>query len=151
MDTDENSNDIFRMRVWLNELETLVGRFQKVMVAAERLSASPDHLIDRAEGLYKFRRRRESVFAEFGAGDLFGEPVWDMLLDLYLSKYRGKRVSVSSLCIASGVPTTTALRWINIMIDNGIAIRVNDCTDKRRVFVELSSQAENALASLLDH
>src|SRR3546814_1843272 len=41
------------------------------------------------------------------------DPAWDMLLDLYLAAERNTRpVSISSLCIASAVPATTALRWI---------------------------------------
>ena len=42
----------------------------------------------------------------------FADPVWDMLLDLYAAHHENRLVSVSSLCIASGVPATTALRWI---------------------------------------
>ena len=54
----------------------------------------------------KSRRMRNEVFGD----NLFGEPAWDMLLDLYASHLEQKRVSVSSLQIASAVPGTTALR-----------------------------------------
>jgi len=55
------------------------------------------------------------------------------------------KVSVTSLCIASGVPDTTALRWISVMIDEGLFERVNDETDKRRVFIELTAKANRAV------
>ncbi|MEZ5655102.1 MAG: hypothetical protein R3E04_04340 [Sphingobium sp.] len=59
----------------------------------------------------RIRRRRDAIFSdELGASSIFGEAAWDMLLDLFVSRSENKRVSVSSLCIASGVPATTALR-----------------------------------------
>ena len=44
-----------------------------------------------------------------------------MLLDLTAARAEHTRVSVTSLCIASGVPPTTALRWIGQMSDAGDA------------------------------
>src|SRR3546814_5777917 len=52
--------------------------------------------------------------ARFFDPALFGDPAWDMLLDLTAARAEHNRVSVTSLCIASGVPLTTALRWIEI-------------------------------------
>jgi DNA-binding MarR family transcriptional regulator len=83
----------------------------------------------------KSRRLREDVFGE----NLFGEPAWDMLLDLYASHLEQKRVSVSSLQIASAVPGTTALRWMTRLESKGLILRHADPFDARRVFVELSA------------
>jgi DNA-binding MarR family transcriptional regulator len=84
----------------------------------------------------KSRRLREDVLGE----NLFGEPAWDMLLDLYASHLEQKRVSVSSLQIASAVPGTTALRWMTRLESKGLIIRHADPFDARRVFVELSPE-----------
>jgi DNA-binding MarR family transcriptional regulator len=84
----------------------------------------------------KSRRLREDVF---GDENLFGEPAWDMLLDLYASHLEQKRVSVSSLQIASAVPGTTALRWMTRLESKGLIMRHADPFDARRVFVELSA------------
>lgn len=89
------------------------------------------------------RRLREKFFS----ADLFADPVWDMLLDLFHAQLSGFRVSVSSLCIAAAVPATTALRWLKIMTDKGLVIRHADPFDGRRMFVELSPQASLALQS----
>ena len=40
--------------------------------------------------------------------ELFGDPAWDMLLDLTAAHGEGAQVSVTSLCIAASVPATTA-------------------------------------------
>lgn len=77
---------------------------------------------------------------------LFGDPVWDMLLDLTAAHGEGARVSVSSLCIAAAVPATTALRWLTQMVQSGIFVRVPDPYDKRRAFIALSDTALRAMA-----
>ncbi len=64
--------------------------------------------------------RQRQLRARFFDGDLFADPAWDMLLDLTAARAEHVRVSVTSLCIASGVPPTTALRWIGQMIDGGL-------------------------------
>lgn len=89
---------------------------------------------------------RRQARARFFDGDLFADPAWDMLLDLTAARAEHKRVSVTSLCIASGVPPTTALRWIAQMTDAGLLVRVEDETDRRRAFIALSDKAADAMA-----
>jgi DNA-binding MarR family transcriptional regulator len=78
--------------------------------------------------------------------ELFGDPAWDMLLDLAAAHGERAQVSVTSLCIAAGVPATTALRWLSQMVESGIFIRVPDPADKRRAFIALSDKAIGAMA-----
>ncbi|MET0363652.1 MAG: MarR family transcriptional regulator [Sphingobium sp.] len=78
-------------------------------------------------------------------GELFADPAWDMMLDLLGARIDRKRVSVSSLCIASAVPPTTALRWISQLTERGIFERHNDPDDARRVFITLSDEAHDNL------
>lgn len=78
---------------------------------------------------------------------LFGEPAWDMLLDLTAARGEGARVSVTSLCIAAAVPATTALRWLTQMVESGIFQRVPDPADRRRAFIALSDNAIAAMAA----
>ncbi len=78
--------------------------------------------------------------------ELFGDPAWDMLLDLTAAHGEGARVSVTSLCIAAGVPATTALRWLTQMVESGIFVRVPDPADKRRAFIALSDKAVAAMS-----
>lgn len=91
--------------------------------------------------IIKARRQR----ARYLANDLFAEPAWDMLLELLQAELYGRRISVSSLCIASGVPATTALRWISKMSEQGFLVREADPKDARRAFVELAPDISKAL------
>ena len=77
---------------------------------------------------------------------LFGDPAWDMLLDLTAAQGEGVQVSVTSLCIAAGVPATTALRWLTQMVESGIFVRLPDPADKRRAFIAMSDSALAAMA-----
>ena len=90
--------------------------------------------------------RQRQLRARFFDGDLFGDPAWDMLLDLTAARVEHTRVSVTSLCIASGVPPTTALRWIGQMTEAGLFQRVEDDADRRRAFVALTDKAAEAMA-----
>jgi hypothetical protein len=90
--------------------------------------------------------RQRQLRARFFDGELFADPAWDMLLDLTAARAEHTRVSVTSLCIASGVPPTTALRWIGQMIDAGLFARVEDEADRRRAFITLTDRAADAMA-----
>lgn len=78
--------------------------------------------------------------------DLFADPAWDILLDLAAAAAEHKRISITSACTASGVPPTTALRWIKELIDAGLVERIEDVTDRRRAFVALTDRGALAVA-----
>ncbi|MFN5630531.1 MAG: winged helix DNA-binding protein [Sphingomonadales bacterium] len=91
--------------------------------------------------LIRQRRKRASLFG----ADLFSDPAWDMLLDLAAARLENERVSVSSLCLASGAPQTTALRWIAMLQDAGLVARRADPLDGRRAYIELTEKAITAM------
>ncbi|WP_327078633.1 winged helix DNA-binding protein [Altererythrobacter xiamenensis] len=84
--------------------------------------------------------------SKFFDAELFADPAWDMLLDLTAAHGEGVRVSVTSLCIASGVPPTTALRWVRQMTENGLFERIDDPSDKRRAFISLSAKSRDPMS-----
>ena len=91
--------------------------------------------------LIRARRMRAAFFPS----ELFADPAWDMLLDLFAAELESRRVSVSSLCIAAAVPGTTALRWIGSMVEAGLFERYADPRDRRRAFISLSTAARDGL------
>ncbi|AQA00225.1 hypothetical protein BWQ93_18490 [Sphingopyxis sp. QXT-31] len=91
----------------------------------------------RAKAVRRMLRQRRMREQHFPA-DLFADPAWDMLLDLYAAQLERHPVSVSSLCIAAAVPATTALRWIKTMTDAGLCLRKADPLDGRRIFIGLA-------------
>ena len=102
-----------------------------------------DAAVDPGEIRRVIRARR--LRGQFFDVRLLEDPGWDMLLDLFAAELEQAQVSVSSLCIASGVAPTTALRWISRMVDAGLLVRNADAGDRRRAFMGLSGQASGAM------
>ncbi len=117
--------------------------FEPLAAIAVAEPATVDPSARAIRNMLKLRRRRESYFDK----NLFADPAWDILLDLFAAQIEGKKVSVSSLCIAASVPPTTGLRWISAMTEDGLLLREHDPEDARRVFIRLSSMAEDSLRS----
>ena len=87
--------------------------------------------------IIRARRMRDEYFGK----DLFADPAWDMVLDLFAAKLENRNVSVSSLCIAAAVPATTALRWIGNLHEAGLFERHADPQDRRRAYIALTDRA----------
>lgn len=80
------------------------------------------------------RAQRRKIFDS----ELFADPAWDMLLELYALECEGRRISVSKLSLAAGVPCTTTLRWLDKLESESLVVRVADPLDGRRMWVGLS-------------
>ena len=93
-------------------------------------------------------RKARDLRKQFLDPELFGEPAWDILLDLYSANLAQKRVPVGAVCIASGVPPTTAIRWLRAMETKGLIRRRPDPTHGRRIFVELCPEVTAAMDAL---
>jgi DNA-binding MarR family transcriptional regulator len=93
--------------------------------------------------------RARRLRAQFFGQDMFADPAWDMLLDLYAASLEQRRVSVSSLCIAAAVPPTTALRWIGTLHDEGLFERQADPTDRRRAYIALSEKGVDGMCNYI--
>ena len=76
---------------------------------------------------------------------LFVDASWDILLELSICESQGKKMSVSSACIPSAVPPTTALRHIGKSVELQLVERIDDPDDARRVYVKMSPKAFSAL------
>lgn len=105
------------------------------------LSTSPQFV----RGVIATRARRR----EFFGPDLFADPAWDILLELYVLHCEQRRASISKLSIDAGIPATTALRWMEKLHKDGLIDRENDPFDGRRVWVELSAKGVEAMESFL--
>lgn len=104
-----------------------------------RVPEADFHTWVRSEYVRRGRRRR------YFPSITIGEPCWDMLLDLAAARLENKQISTSSACYGSGVPQSTALRWLKVMEDEGLVLRVPAADDKRKSFIEISETGLTAL------
>ena len=89
-------------------VEAALAKCLTSVLSEEHAPPSTAHVV---KACIKARSMREQIFGT----DIFRDPAWDMLLDLYVNRAEGRDTSVSSLCIAGGVPATTGLRYIAAM------------------------------------
>ena len=136
------------------QLQQLSDEVSRIAGTLARLSTDPSieappraaPLAETTEQRVKAVIRARRVRSRYFPDELFADPAWDMLLELFRAELAQQRTTISSLCIAAAVPATTALRWINTMIEKGLLSRRDDPRDGRRVFVELSAETHDAMA-----
>jgi DNA-binding MarR family transcriptional regulator len=116
----------------IRDLRAGLDALEADMVQSPRNDAEP---LKHVRAVIRARAQRQRFFGV----DLFADPAWDVLLELYACELAQQRVSVSKLCFAVGVPATTVLRWLAILERQGLTQRSDDFRDRRRVWVSLSA------------
>lgn len=104
---------------------------------AAQLEANLPRLVATAKALYTLRQRRDPVLGF----EVCKEPHWDIVLDLFINRAAGRRVSITSACIASNRPATTSLRWLDYLEEKGVVQKVPCQLDNRKTYVELTLPA----------
>lgn len=79
----------------------------------------------------------------------FSDPAWDIFLDLCAARFAEQKVSISSACAATDAPFSTALRYVNRLVEENLAIRYDDPHDKRRNMLELSETGQARIEAYL--
>ena len=95
---------------------------------------NPQLLSSAAAEIYRMRRARDRHMP----ADLMGEPAWDILLALYSEE--PAKLPVSTVCYGSGVPRTTALRWIGTLEKRGLLERAGHEKDGRIILLSLTPE-----------
>lgn len=148
-----NKADVAALQPLADELATLAARLRDLaatpgaQASGRPLLRSERRYLALARHAYALRRKRAAFF---GNPELFGEPAWDILLDLYIAYAQAKPVSVSSACIGSAAPATTGLRWLGVLAEEGLVARENDPEDNRRVLVRLTPKGIAAMERFFD-
>ncbi len=108
--------------------------------------SAPLDVVEAARRILAARRRRvRSIPA-----DLLGEPAWDMLLDLLVSRAEGRDVPLKDACIASGVPSTTAKRCLDALTARGMIDQRADPDDRRRKLLILTPSGEASVRAAIE-
>lgn len=92
------------------------------------------------------RKARDDAFGD----DLFFDPAWSILLELYLHHRQRTAVSVTSLCLGAKIPPSTGLRWMAVLEKRGLIVRESDPFDRRKIYAELTAEGINRLEKAID-
>lgn len=115
------------------------------LLASEKPRYSNECLLIAAKGELERRKSRR----RFLPSEFFAEGAWNILVDLFENEHLEKDVSITSACIAAEVPHSTALRNIGQLVECGLAMRVPDPRDQRRVFLTLSNRGRKVMREVL--
>jgi DNA-binding MarR family transcriptional regulator len=106
---------------------------------------SPPALLREARRLAVARRAREKVFG----ADLFSDPGWNILLELFIAGEEGRSITIKSACMAAGVPQSTALRYIAHLVEVGLCSRSQHPNDARSAHLRLTPRGRSKMAACL--
>jgi len=126
-------------------LESALEAVEGINAASSRSQRTTLSAVDVRRAIDE-RRNRDKFFPE----NLFADPAWDMLLELYAAELGQIRVATASLCAGAAVPPTTALRWISTLERAGLINRRNDPLDGRRIFVALSAKGVSSMEAYFE-
>ena len=98
----------------------------------------------RARTWVQERRERDRLFGK----DMFSEPNWEILLELFIAHHEGRETAVKTACFASKVPQTTALRYIAHLVERGFVVRQPHPVDSRCTHLRLT---ERGLALMIEY
>jgi DNA-binding MarR family transcriptional regulator len=96
--------------------------------------------------MVRARRLRHRYFPNM----LFGEPAWDMLLELLEAETEGRQATLTTLCEAAGIPATIARRWLNSLTAEGLVLRRPDPQNAFNERIELEPKAKRAFRRYFD-
>lgn len=133
-----------------DRMETLAIELRALSDRDREPAPSEHGLMALAAKIYGARRRVDNIF---GMEGFAVSPAWDMMLDLYQARVRGKQISVTSACIGGACPATTGLRWLQALESMNLIARQADPDDRRRFVVALTDagriKVESAIVSHL--
>lgn len=144
----------YRMLAWADQvsagdtngeadhIETLrAHRFQRFMVECDPQELLA-HIADRALAARQLR-------LEFFPGVPVGEPIWEMLLYLYVIAAEGVPTSVANLLGYVGAKSSPGLRWLQILIDSDLVSATGSPSNMRGCFVSLSGVGIKSMSAYL--
>ena len=125
------------------ELLEEISRLERSLEEA-RLALQPDAAAQARSGAFLVdedkirrvlaaRRIRERQLGQ----DLFADPAWDLLLEAFAAELGQEHTSVSQLCLATNVPQSVAIRWIDKLAQDGWFNRPQPSDEQQ---IELTSE-----------
>lgn len=156
---DEVSAEIAAIKSALGQASKKIEALDELIASSNNAQAhqsfsaiadiSTEELVRRAEKLLQWSRFKAETL-NLGSG-LFADSCWNMCLDVYICDLKDKKVTVSSIAHSSGIPMTTAMRYINVMAGEGLLGKAPNPSDHRMIFISTSETCKDKISAILRH
>jgi len=133
-------------RMFSKSPEAVVGEAKQPVIGtrAPRRGQGWQDALTWVQLTFRSRRVRDELFD----ANLFAEPAWDMMLDLYGAHLEGRRTTVADACVASSVPARTARRHVEILLARGLLVYSGDRADGDDRKIELTDSAKTSMQTM---
>ena len=110
-------------------------------------SARVETAVETARRAFEERRARANFV---GIEDMYGEPAWDILLDLFIRQADEEKVTVEIASVHADMPATTTIRWLNVLELNGLIMSQVDPADAKRQLIHLTPEGYEGMVRYLE-
>jgi len=93
------------------------------------------------------RRGREAAFGR----ELFADPAWDILLELFAASLGRRRMSRADLARAVDIPESSLIRWIHALAARGLVVSITEPVEHGITFLELTDSGAMTMKRLMDY
>lgn len=100
---------------------------------------------DHITSLIMARRGRDAIFGK----DLFSDPAWDILLELYGAYLAHRETFMSELASSIGAPPSTMTRWVSTLQTHGF-VTCDEISESGRVRIGLTTEGSTRMKRLID-
>lgn len=105
---------------------------------AEPVELTEDHIMS----VLLVRHARDDIFGQ----NLFSDPAWDILLELFGAKLGDRKMTTSELAKAIEAPLSTTRRWIGVLHAHGLI--ESAALDDENGAIELSDEGASRMERL---
>ena len=97
----------------------------------------------------KLSGARETRQLELTVANIFNDPFWDILVDLYIGKNEAREMSFKNYPISSSSRPSTAARYLKILESEGLINQHRDETDSGKTYIDLTNKGQSAIEKSL--
>jgi DNA-binding MarR family transcriptional regulator len=143
---EDEPETAFDERRGLSRPRSAVEQLRSLLSARHRrrqFELGEDHIVS----ILIARRGRDAVFG----ANLFSDPAWDLLLELYAAKLGKRSMSSADLSRAINTPASTTRRWLSALEGRGFVEWRSDVIGGSGTWIRLSDEGASKIKQLIDH
>jgi len=123
------------------------GAFQSFQAMLAKDMQCSEITEDHVLSVLASRRGREAAFGR----ELFADPAWDILLELFAANLGRRRMSRADLAKSVDIPEASLIRWVHALTARGLVVSIAEPFERETIFHELTDSGATAMKRLMDY